>query len=124
MSSALSYGRSHFIRCRDCKRPIVNDASEEVRIGLERLFGDMEADRWTVNLVCPPCLKVIEDKVLTSPASSPEQTSQIADRAAVELLELAIRWADNKCHGYEFTRDAAQIVQRALDTVEAERGAA
>ena len=120
MSAAESVMVSANIRCRDCNKRMIYDSTGEVRVGLERAFGDIEAPEWTVKLVCPPCLKVIEERRPVSPAAQVDLTCEIADRAGVELLELAMRWADNKCHVYEFTREAATIVQRALDTAKGE----
>jgi DNA-directed RNA polymerase subunit RPC12/RpoP len=51
-----------YILCRDCGDKLIYDGSDNIRSRLEENYGDPAACDWTVELVCPPCLKKIEDK--------------------------------------------------------------
>jgi hypothetical protein len=51
-----------YILCRDCGDKLIYDGSDNIRSYLEENYGDPSAPGWTVQLVCPPCLKKIEDK--------------------------------------------------------------
>jgi len=104
-----------YILCRDCGDKLIYDGNDNVRSSLEEDYGDPSACGWTVELVCPPCLKKIEDKQ--------------AEPVAVEWLR---RWANLDegastpwKHGYDAARNIVKIhlgaPQQAEPVVEAHR---
>jgi DNA-directed RNA polymerase subunit RPC12/RpoP len=58
-----------YILCRDCGDKLIYDGGDNIRSRLEACYGDPSACDWTVELVCPPCLKKIEDKQQAEPVT-------------------------------------------------------
>jgi hypothetical protein len=58
-----------YILCRDCGDKLIYDGSDNIRSRLEQNYGDPSACDWTVELVCPPCLKKIEGEQQAEPVA-------------------------------------------------------
>ena len=55
-----------YIRCKKCGTKIVYDGDDNGRDRLEFVWGDPDAQDWTVSLLCPDCIKIYEDGVSTA----------------------------------------------------------
>jgi hypothetical protein len=57
-----------YVLCADCGVKIFYDGGQTIRDHLELRWGDSKAPDFTVRMVCPDCLKKLEDKnkVMTS----------------------------------------------------------
>ena len=46
-----------YVICGECKTKIIYDGHDNGRDRLEEVWGDPNADVWTVHLLCPDCIK-------------------------------------------------------------------
>lgn len=51
-----------YILCAECKCKLIYDGEDAARDRLEMIWGDEEADVWTVELLCPDCIKALRIK--------------------------------------------------------------
>ena len=52
-----------YVTCGDCGTRIVYDGQDFIRDDLEKRFGDIKADSWTVELLCPPCITKLRNEI-------------------------------------------------------------
>jgi hypothetical protein len=50
-----------YLKCKKCFTKIVYDGNDTCRDRLEAVWGDPDADSWTVGLLCPDCIKRYEE---------------------------------------------------------------
>ena len=55
-----------YIRCKTCQTKIIYDGNDCGRERLEEIWGDENADEWTVFLLCPDCIKKLEESLTTA----------------------------------------------------------
>jgi len=53
-------GRDYII-CKKCSAKIIYDGDNNGRDRLETMWGDPGSDMWTVGLLCPDCIKILEN---------------------------------------------------------------
>ena len=46
-----------YITCGECETKIIYDGYDNGRDRLEKIWGDPNANSWTVHLLCPDCIK-------------------------------------------------------------------
>lgn len=49
-----------YIHCKNCHTKIIYDGDDNGRDRLEEVWGDPKANDWTVGLLCPDCIKILE----------------------------------------------------------------
>lgn len=52
-----------YLSCKKCHTKIIYDGDDSGRERLEVMWGDPDALDWTVGLLCPDCIKELEDQV-------------------------------------------------------------
>ena len=52
--------RRDYVICDECKTKIIYDGYDNVQDRLEEVWGDPNADVWTVHLLCPDCIKKLQ----------------------------------------------------------------
>ena len=106
--------------------------------GAASLHNDTDSPCWFVgcsNSACPiePChyADTEAEAIATwnrrtpTPVAVPltdEQMYEARRRAASQLFDLALQWADNKIHSYQFANEAEKIVNAFARRVEAAHG--
>ena len=106
--------------------------------GAASLHNDTDSPCWFVgcsNSACPiePChyADTEAEAIATwnrrtpTPVAVPltdEQMYEARRRAASQLFDLALQWADNKIHSYQFANEAEKIVNAVARRVEAAHG--
>ena len=49
-----------YISCKYCECRIIYDGNDEIRSSMEERWGNPNTVVWTVQMICPKCLKKLE----------------------------------------------------------------
>ena len=76
-----------YILCSKCGTKILYDGDRRLHNSLEERWGDLSVHHWTVKLLCPDCIKALQEEVeqlraenqsCTSPSLSPSPSQSTA----------------------------------------------
>ncbi len=66
-----------YVICGECETKIIYDGYDNGRDRLEEVWGDPNADVWTVHLLCPDCIKKLQADLATAQARVAELTDEL-----------------------------------------------
>ena len=87
-----------YVICGECKTKIIYDGHDNGRDRLEEVWGDPNADVWTVHLLCPDCIKKLH-----------------ADLAALRALLNEAQGFIPTDTGWDYTTDAGGYLYDRID---------
>ena len=53
-----------YIICKRCNSKMIDDGEATARNSLESMYGDESKECWTVELLCPDCIKKYENAMI------------------------------------------------------------
>lgn len=68
-----------YITCGECETEIIYDDYDNGRDRLEKIWGDPNANSWTVHLLCPDCIKKMRADLAAARALLREAALEVPD---------------------------------------------
>ena len=94
-----------YICCSECECKIVYDGCGYARDRLEHVWGDTQANHWTVDLLCPDCLKTLRARVAQLEAENAQLRAEWGEPVAFYTSQgnwpRIVLAADGNADGYE-----------------------